>query len=110
MALTTASLPAKRIARKRALRLVPSVLGLLLGQQQAAHEVLAEALQRRFDPVEAHDVRADAEDHCRRASVIRRFISITAVDSPSKIARATMAWPMFSSTISGMRATGWTLW
>ncbi len=41
-----------------------------------------------------------------RASSIRRFISATAASMPSMTARATMAWPMFSSTISPMRGDG----
>ena len=34
----------------------------------------------------------------------------TASSKPQKTALLTMEWPMFSSAISGMRATGWTFW
>jgi len=53
-------------------------------------------------------VDADAEDH-RRAPIISAFMSRTAASSPVKIARPMMQWPMLSSTISAIEATGMTL-
>ena len=44
-----------------------------------------------------------------QASVIKRFISATAVCRPSKTARETIAWPILSSTISGICAISATL-
>lgn len=43
-------------------------------------------------------------------AVMRAFISRTACCQPTKIAWATIAWPMFSSLTSGNAATRWTLW
>ena len=43
--------------------LVAAKCGLLLGHQQATHEVLAVACVDRFDSCQLHDVGADAEDH-----------------------------------------------
>ena len=83
--------------------------GKPLSAQGVVRESIAESLVGPLYPVEADHVGADAEDHRSRASVIRRFISMTAVDSPSKMARATMAWPMLSSMTSGRRAIGCTL-
>ena len=40
---------------------------------------------------------------------ISAFMSRTAASSPVNIARATMQWPMLSSTISAIAATGVTL-
>lgn len=45
----------------------------------------------------------------QRAASIRAFISRTAASRPTKTARQTIAWPMFSSAIPGMRATSATL-
>ncbi len=85
---------------------------LLFGrQQQTSNEVLAMTLERRFHARKLHDVGADAKDHLpSRPSIINRFISRTARGKPSNTARATMAWPILSSTISRMAATGCTLW
>ncbi len=63
MALTTASLAAKRIARKRALRAWRRNWASSSGQQQAAHEMLAEAGQGRLHALELHHVGANAENH-----------------------------------------------
>ncbi len=85
----------------------------LLGHQQAIREMLPEAAPGRLDALDLHEVRADAEDHAGtppRAPVMRRFISATAGPKPAMTARATIAWPMFSSTTSGIAATGCTLW
>ncbi len=51
----------------------------------------------------------DQEVH-RRAASINAFISRTASARPVNMARPTMAKPMFSSMISGIAATGCTLW
>src|SRR5918994_2778779 len=83
------------------------------GQQQTFHEPLAELLVHPADALQLHDVRTDAEDHApalgARASTIRRFISDTARAMPSMSERATIACPMFSSTISRIAAIGCTL-
>jgi hypothetical protein len=42
-------------------------------------------------------------------SLMSRFMSRTACSSPTMIARAMMLWPMFSSHMLGMAATGRTL-
>ena len=90
----------------------------LLGQQQPADEMLSMARIDRLDARKLHDVGAYAEDHQpaprgagrdRRASSISAFISLTAAAMPATIARATIACPMLSSTISSIAATGWTL-
>ena len=76
--------------------------------------MLAEALVEPLDALELHDVGADAEDHAPalapRASTISALHLATARAMPSITARATIAWPMLSSTISGIAATGCTLW
>src|SRR6056297_826998 len=77
--------------------------------QQAAHEMLAETLVGIGDTGDLYDVRADAEYQEPRAPCITSRIRATAGPSPSMTARAMMAWPMLSSTISGMAATGSTL-
>ena len=50
----------------------------------------------------------DQNVHTRAAS-ISAFMSRTAAGRPVKMARATIAWPMFNSTISRIAATGCTL-
>ncbi len=75
-----------------------------------------EALRPRRRPVQdagqprdLHQVEPQAQDHdraCRSSS----FISRTARSNPTMTARATMEWPMLSSSISGMAATGSTFW
>src|SRR5205814_6577268 len=47
--------------------------------------------------------------HIYLTSFITRFISRTASRRPVKIARLTIAWPMFSSRMSSMAAMGPTL-
>ena len=59
------------------------------------------------DALGLEHVHADAKDHARAAS-ISAFISRTARARPTNSARAMMAWPMLSSTISGSAATGCT--
>jgi hypothetical protein len=83
-------------------------LRTLGGQQQPRDEMLAVFLVDLPDPGGLEHVDADAEDH-RRAPVMSAFMSRTARSRPVKIARAMMQWPMLSSTISGMAATGCTL-
>ena len=91
----------------------PSVQLELLFHENTAREMIAETL---VDPVYAaqlDDVRTNAENHeapSPRASRINRRISRTAVPRPSNTARAMIAWPIFSSTISGMRAIAFTFW
>ena len=83
------------------------------GQQQALDEALAELLVHQPYALLLYHVRTDAEDHAPalvpRASTISRFISATARAMPSRSERATMACPMFSSTISWIAAIGCTL-
>jgi adenosylmethionine-8-amino-7-oxononanoate aminotransferase len=80
-------------------------------RQDAAGKALAVAVQRRAHAGDVHQVGANAQNHAvRRASTISAFISRTARSKPVNSAWATMAWPMFSSRISAMAATGCTLW
>src|SRR5450631_89152 len=84
---------------RRALELRP-----LLGHQEMADEPLAVLLEHPLDPVHLEHIDSDSEYHriYRRAARIKSFMSRTALGSPSIIARATMACPMFNSTISGI--------
>src|SRR5262249_44289812 len=82
---------------------------VLVLEKQAAREVLAEARPRLLDAVDLEDVGADPVDHAR-AATISAFIFATAPAKPSNNACATIAWPMLSSTISAIAATGATLW
>ena len=77
-------------------------------QQQAVDEVIAEPVIHFLDTRGLEHVDADAEDH-RRAPTISFFMSRTALSSPAKMARPMMQWPMLSSTISEIEATGTTL-
>ena len=47
---------------------------------------------------------------CWRYEQISRFISFTAASIPTMMARATMLWPMLSSHMLGISATGRTFW
>ncbi len=76
--------------------------------QQAFDEMVAVLVVELLDASGFEHVDADAEDH-RRAPSISAFMSPTARSSPVKMARATMQWPMLSSTISAIAATGITL-
>ena len=66
------------------------------------------AVEDAGDAPDLHHVHAEAEDH-GRAWRSRAFISRTARSMPTSTAWATMAWPMLSSSISAMAATGRTL-
>ena len=81
----------------------------LFVEQQTAREVLAEPLPRLLDALRLQNVRADTEDHAR-AATMSAFILATAPAKPSNSACATIAWPMLSSTIAVIAATGITLW
>ena len=83
-------------------------LRLLVRQQQPVDEVLAETRQRALDARQLQHVDADAVDHPRARCICAR-ISRTAAARPSNTAWAMMAWPMLSSMISGIAATGPTL-
>src|ERR1700730_7477529 len=87
----------------RALELRP-----LFGHQEMADEPLAVLLEHPLDSFHLEHIDSDSEYH-RRAARIKSFMSRTALGSPSNIARATMACPMFNSTISGIAAIGSTL-
>ena len=67
--------------------------------QQPLDEAIAVLVVEPLHARGLEHVDADAEDH-RRAPSIRAFMSRTARSRPIKIARATMQWPMLSSTIS----------
>ena len=82
-------------------------LRALLGHEQMPHEPLAVLLEHALHALGFEHVDADAVNH--RAARIRSFMSRTAFGSPSNTARAMMAWPMFSSTISRIAAIGSTL-
>ena len=82
---------------------------LVASTQQPLGETRAEARMHLVHPVRLQHVDPDAVDH-RRAASINDFISRTAGSRPVNTARATIAWPMFSSTICGMAATGCTFW
>ena len=56
-----------------------------------------------------HSLDVKHQDIHRRAASIRDFISLTASAIPVNSARATMAWPILSSTIWLIAATGCTL-
>jgi hypothetical protein len=63
----------------------------LCRQQQTLDKMLTKPIECALHPIKPDDIRPDAEDHRNRASIISRFISITAVDKPSKIDRAMIA-------------------
>ena len=83
MALTIASLAAKRMARKRSRRWVSVELRALRRQQQVLDEARAEALEGARDALRLEHVDADAVDHARAAS-ISAFISRTAARQPDE--------------------------
>jgi hypothetical protein len=68
-------------------------------------EPVAIATVDRRDALGAQDVRPDPVDRDGLTATSSDFIKATAGPSPSLIARATMAWPMLSSTTSGSAAT-----
>src|SRR5678816_1403920 len=99
--------------REKARRtIVAPECGQLGGQQQPLHESLAVLLVHLADTLQLHHIGADAENHAPalapRASTINRFISATARAMPSMSERATIACPMFSSTMSWIAAIGCT--
>src|SRR6185503_1968367 len=90
-------------------RLAVPAEALELGvDQDLAREALAVAVEGALDAPDVAEVGADARDH-RAACDMSIFISRTASRMPMKTARATMAWPMWSSRTPGRRATGSTL-
>ena len=86
----------------------PAELRTLGRHEQAVDEMIAKPPQDLLDARGLEHVDADAEDH-RRAPIMSAFMSRTAASRPVKMARAMMQWPMLSSTISEMAATGPTL-
>ena len=76
--------------------------------EQPLDEVITKPCQSLLDASGFEYIDADAENH-RRAPFMRDFMSRTAASRPVKMARAMMQWPMLSSTISGIAATGATL-
>src|SRR5438309_5137784 len=83
-------------------------LGALDVGEDALGEAVAEAVERILDPLDVAQVRADADDRHRAASISRRMWA-TLSSRPQKIASPIRKWPMFSSRTCGMAATGWTL-
>src|SRR5882672_678085 len=87
---------------------------LLLGlREDAIGEAGAEARQRPLDAADIDDVAADAEDHAllspadsARALSMRARMRRMALSRPPKIASPTRKWPMFSSAMVAMAATG----
>ena len=67
-----------------------------------------DTLQGLVDALRLENIDANSKNHSR-AATIRAFISRTATARPSNTAREMMEWPMLSSTISRMAATGCTL-
>src|ERR1700719_3085320 len=67
-------------------------------------EALAMLLVDALDAIDLEHIDADPVDH--RAARINSFMSRTALAKPSTMARATIACPILSSTISGMAAIG----
>ena len=78
--------------------------------EQAVDEMLAVLARRRFLTRAASSTSTPMPKIIARAPSISAFMSRTAASRPVKIARAMMQWPMLSSTISGIAATGCTLW
>src|SRR5581483_3664457 len=91
---------------RRPLRL--GELHVLRGHEQMLHEARSESLQGLIDALRLEHIDTDSENH-PRAATMRAFISRTATANPSNTAREMMAWPMLSSTISLIAATGCTL-
>ena len=79
----------------------PRQLRELGRHQQPLGETRAEARMHLVHPVRLQHVDPDAVDH-RRAASINDFISRTAGSRPVNTARATIAWPMFNSSICGV--------
>jgi hypothetical protein len=77
-------------------------------QQQPLDEALAPALEGRMHAPRLQHIDADTVDH--RAASIAAFMARTAAGRPSNTARATIAWPILSSTMSRIAATGATFW
>ncbi len=88
-------------------------LGLSAQREHRARDIrIGESIQTVQTPPElgvGNGLDVEDQDIHTRAASINAFMSRTALGSPLKIARATMAWPMFNSTISRMAATGCTL-
>src|SRR5579885_1009114 len=83
------------------------------GGEDALEEALAEALDRALDAADVDEIAADADDHrpaparaLARASRISARIRRTAACIPPKFALPIMKWPIWSSTMVGIAATG----
>ncbi len=83
-------------------------LHALLWHQEMVGKAVTKALECMNDAFRLEHINPDAKDHAR-AAAISAFMSRTAISSPSNTARAMIACPMLSSTISRIAATGWTL-
>src|SRR5438045_63175 len=79
--------------------------------EHAPCKALAIALQQPGDALHLDDIRTDPDNHgvLSRAVSMRRFISRMASAQPMNKACATIAWPMLSSEIRRIAATGCTL-
>ncbi len=90
---------------------VGPILRQFIGSQQPSGETFAETLQTGVHTADLDDIGADAVDHGKlRAARINCFISRTASTRPVSTARATIAWPMFSSRTGSSAATYLTFW
>ena len=92
-----------RSARASQKRLSPSVKHR--PRNRSAVPARASVAHQAPDPIDLDHVDPEPQDHAppRESS---SFISRTARSIPTSTARATMAWPMLSSSISRMATTG----
>ena len=110
-AFTRASLAAKRAAYPAAGSARPS-------QVRCSASVYTRSRKRGpSGPASTRAIRSTAQTSIpspttaiAQASCIRASMSRTARSIPTSTARATMAWPMLSSSISAMRAMASTFW
>src|SRR5450830_580042 len=85
----------------------------LLRPKDLLCKAVAMSRQRRFNARDFADVGADPVNHYAprpmRVETMMAFISRTAFSQPTNTEWATMAWPIFSSAISGIAAIACTL-
>ncbi len=86
-----------------------AVVDQLAVGQELFRRALPVARQQALHALDGDDIGADPGDQAWRPSRINRFMRRTASSQPRKRASATMAWPILSSAISRMAATGLTL-
>ena len=83
-------------------------LHLFGGHEEMLDKARAKTLEGLVDALRFENIDTNSKNQSR-AATIRAFISRTATLRPSKTAREMMEWPMLSSTISPIAATGCTL-